>query len=251
MSKNRQKLFGLFFILSFMLPTACSSSTPPPRDPSSNNSNGTNNTPPQTIATLVTNNNNSAPGSSGNSTGGFQYEIRDQNHVQDSQRLEIFANVVNNGTDTFIGTRYQLSLRDNNGNVVATEQMAIQTDIVPPGQSSPVWFSLDNPPTWSDYEIVVSQQGQNLTDFGGEVVDVSVTPATGNGTCGEYTVTNHDNVPTSFIFVAERYLDGSGRIHDVIVQGPGNLTPGQSVTDSCFYADGPYKLTAIAWHITE
>lgn len=250
MSKNRQKLFSLFFILSFMLPIACSSPTPPPHRDSST-SNGANNTSPQTIATPVTNNNNSASGGSGNSAGGFQYEIRDQNHVQDGQWLKIFANVVNKGTDTFIGTRYQLSLLDNNGNVVATDQIPTQTDIVPPGKSSPIWFSFDNPPAWSNYEIIVSQQGQNLADFGGEVVDVSVTPATGSGICGEYTVTNHDDVPTSFIFVAERYVDGSGRIRDVIVQGPGNLSPGQSVTDSCFYADGPYELTAIAWHITK
>lgn len=233
-----------------MLPTACSSPTsPPPRG--SSGSNETNNTSPQAIATPLTNNNNSAPVNSSNSAGGFQYEIHDQNHVQDGQTLDIFANVVNNGMDSFIGTRYQLSLRDNNGNVVATEQVQVQTDIVPPGQSSPIWFSLDNPPAWSDYKIIVSQQGQNLADFGGEVVDVSVIPSTGSGTCGEYTVTNHDDVPTSFIFVAERYLDGSGRIRDTVIQGPGNLAPGQSITDSCFYSDGPYELTAIAWHITE
>ncbi len=235
-------ILPLFILSLFMLLlTACGGTSSV--SPSANNSaSSTSNQPVNSNNTAVSSN-----------KSGFHYEIRDINDFHDGDRLRIYANIANTGQDVFIGTRYTLSLLDADGSVVATDLIQTQTDIVPPGKTSPIWFFIDNPPAWTSYEIVVSDPGMRFGDFDGEVVNISITPETGNGNCDKFTVTNNDNIPTSFIFIAERHLDNNGRMIDVYVHGVNTetLQPGESVIDQCYSNAGPYELTAVAWHIID
>ncbi len=170
--KIQKTLLLLIITLLFSANTACEGSTS--FNPGLDNINQE-----KTNAAQISNQELSVNESASSNLDGFHYEIQDVNFVQNGEKLVIYANVANTGQDAFISTQYNLSLLAGNGSVVATDRTFIQTDIVPPGKTSPIWFFVDNPPVWDSYEIVVADQGMQFGDFDGEVVDVFITPTTG------------------------------------------------------------------------